>query len=164
MKKLFLLLNVFTISIIIAQPPSHVPTDGLQAWYPFTGNANDLSGNNLNGTVLGANLTTDRFNFQNAAYSFAANQEIYIPNTENLNTYPLTISLWYNASSLEDGMASNIFSKYVPTAWNGFQILLSESTITRLPNFRTMESSVQIFNQKFGEIWSCMHSERRTFT
>jgi hypothetical protein len=142
MKKLFLLLNVFTISIIMAQPPSYVPTNGLQAWYPFTGNANDLSGNNLNGTVLGANLTTDRFNFQNAAYSFAANQEIYIPNTENLNTYPLTISLWYNASSLEDGMASNIFSKYVPTAWNGFQILLSDC--------RNISNSGTILNNGFG--------------
>lgn len=126
MKKLLLLLSVFSINMIMAQPPSYVPANGLQAWYPFTGNANDLSINHLNGTVIGANLTTDRFNTQNAAYSFEQNQEIYIPNTENLNTYPLTISLWYNASSLEDGMASNIFSKYVPAAWNGFQILLSD--------------------------------------
>lgn len=126
MKKRLLFLSLLVINVLMAQVPTYVPTDGLQAWYPFTGNANDESGNNLNGTVNGANLTTDRFNTQNAAYSFAPNQEIYIPNTENLNTYPLTISLWYNASSLEDGMASNIFSKYVPTAWNGFQILLSD--------------------------------------
>ena len=115
-----------TTQMVMAQVPSYVPTDGLQAWYPFDGNANDESGNNLNGTVNGANLTTDRFNTQNEAYSFSQNQEIYIPNTENLNTYPLTISLWYNASSLEDGMASNIFSKYVAAVWNGFQIVLSD--------------------------------------
>jgi len=112
--------------MLMAQPPSYVPTNGLQAWYPFNGNANDESGNGNNGTVNGASLTTDRFNTQNTAYSFAENQEIIISNTENLNTYPLTVSLWYNASSLEDGMGSNIFSKYVPAAWNGFQILLSD--------------------------------------
>jgi hypothetical protein len=126
MKKLSFLLCVISINMIMAQIPSYVPTNGLQAWYPFTGNANDLSANNLNGTVIGATLTTDRFNSQNAAYSFAQNQGIYVPNTENLNTYPLTISLWYNTSSLDDGMASNIFSKYSPAAWNGFQILLSD--------------------------------------
>lgn len=127
MKKHLLFLSLFIINVLIAQVPTYVPSNGLLAWYPFSGNANDESGNNLNGTVNGANLTTDRFNSQNSAYSFAPNQEIYIPNTENLNTYPLTISLWYNASSLEDGMSTNIFSKYVPAAWNGFQILLADA-------------------------------------
>ena len=128
MKKILLVLTLaLCASITFAQNiPSYVPTDGLVGYWPFNGNANDESGNNLNGTVNGANLTTDRFNTQNEAYSFAQNQEIYIPNTENLNTYPLTISLWYNASSLEDGIASNIFSKYVAAAWNGFQIVLSD--------------------------------------
>ena len=34
--------------------------DGLIAYYPFNGNANDESGNGNNGTVYGASLTTDR--------------------------------------------------------------------------------------------------------
>jgi hypothetical protein len=122
--------------------PEYVPTNGLIGYWPFCGNANDESGNNLNGTVNGANLTTDRFNTQNAAYSFAENQEIFIPNTENLNTYPLTISLWYNASSLEDGMASNLFSKYVATAWNGFQIVLSDC--------RNVSNNGETLNNGFG--------------
>ncbi|MCX6172223.1 MAG: T9SS type A sorting domain-containing protein [Flavobacterium sp.] len=142
MKKILLLFMYFSINMIMAQPHSYVPTNGLLAWYPFDGNANDESGNNLNGTVNGANLTTDRFNTQNAAYSFAQNQEIYIPNTENLNTYPLTISLWYNASSLEDGMASNIFSKYVAAVWNGFQIVLSDC--------RNVSNNGETLNNGFG--------------
>ncbi|MEI8202318.1 MAG: FISUMP domain-containing protein [Bacteroidota bacterium] len=44
--------------------------DGLVAYYPFNGNANDESGNGNNGTVYGANLTTDRFGNANSAYSF----------------------------------------------------------------------------------------------
>jgi len=44
--------------------------DGLVAYYPFNGNANDESGNGNNGTVYGATLTTDRFGNTNKAYSF----------------------------------------------------------------------------------------------
>jgi hypothetical protein len=35
--------------------------DGLIAYYPFNGNANDESGNGHNGTVYGSTLTADRF-------------------------------------------------------------------------------------------------------
>jgi hypothetical protein len=44
-------------------------TNGLVAYYPFNGNANDAVGTN-NGTVYGATLTTDRFGIPNSAYSF----------------------------------------------------------------------------------------------
>lgn len=99
--------------------------NGLQAFYPFCGNANDLSGNSLNGTVVGATLTSDRFGNLNSAYSFAQNQQINIPNTSGNNTYPLTISLWYNTSTVSDGQGQNgrsIFTKYTPASWNGFGI------------------------------------------
>ena len=39
--------------------------------YPFNGNANNASGNDNNGTVIGAVLATDRTNNANAAYAFA---------------------------------------------------------------------------------------------
>ena len=50
--------------------PSYVPTNGLVAYYPFNGNADDASGNGNNGTVNGATLTTDRFGNVGKAYSF----------------------------------------------------------------------------------------------
>ena len=50
--------------------PSYLPSNGLVAWYPFNGNANDESGNGNNGTVYGATLTTDRFGNSGKAYSF----------------------------------------------------------------------------------------------
>jgi hypothetical protein len=49
---------------------SQVPNNGLAAYYPFNGNANDESGNGNNGTVYGATLTADRFGNPNKAYSF----------------------------------------------------------------------------------------------
>jgi hypothetical protein len=50
--------------------PGYVPIDGLIAWYPFNGNANDESGNGYNGTVNGASLTLDRDGVENSAYNF----------------------------------------------------------------------------------------------
>ena len=48
-----------------------IPTEGLVAYYPFNGNANDESGNNNNGTLVnGPTLSTDRFENINKAYSF----------------------------------------------------------------------------------------------
>ena len=44
--------------------------DGLAAYYPFNGNANDESGNGSNGTVYGATLVADRFGNPDSAYQF----------------------------------------------------------------------------------------------
>ena len=128
-KVLFLLFGLIIITqVIYSQVPSYVPTNGLKAWYPFSGNANDLGGSNLNGTVVGATLTNDRNGNGNSAYSFTSNQQINIPNSASSNYYPLTISLWYNASVYPTGAQTNIFSKYVSTSWNGYQILFGDNT------------------------------------
>ncbi len=60
--------------------PSYVPTNSLVGWWPFNGNANDLSINANNGTVNGATLTADRFGNPNKAYSFnGVNNRIDLP-------------------------------------------------------------------------------------
>jgi hypothetical protein len=43
---------------------------GLNGWFPFCGNTNDLSSNSNNGTNNGATLTADINNNNNSAYSF----------------------------------------------------------------------------------------------
>jgi gliding motility-associated-like protein len=43
---------------------------GLVGWWPFCGNANDISGNGNHGTVNGAGLTQDRLGNSDRAYSF----------------------------------------------------------------------------------------------
>jgi hypothetical protein len=45
-------------------------SSGLAAFYPFTGNANDVGGSGLNGTVSNATLTSDRFGNPNCAYFY----------------------------------------------------------------------------------------------
>jgi len=67
--------------------------NGLVAYYPFTGNANDSSGNDYHGTNSGAILTTDRFGNANSAYSFnGTSNRIVTPST--IITAPFTISVW----------------------------------------------------------------------
>jgi peptidoglycan hydrolase CwlO-like protein len=105
-------------SLLIGKSP--VPTNGLLGWWPFNGNANDESGNKLNGIVSNAVLTTDRSNRSNSAYSFDTNQSITIQNSQNLNPYPMTISLWYNISTITSTVP--LIKKYSPATWNGYMI------------------------------------------
>jgi hypothetical protein len=71
-------------------------TNGLVAYYPFNGNANDESGNGNNGTVNGATLTTDRFSISNSAYSFNGSSYIRVLNNSlfNFGTSDYTLSAW----------------------------------------------------------------------
>ena len=98
MKKI--ILTAFTFfglaSVTMAQVPAYVPTNGLVGWWPFTGNANDLSGNNNNGTVNGAALIADRFSTASDAYTFDGSTN-YISVTDNNSldfTNNLSFSCW----------------------------------------------------------------------
>ena len=66
---------------------SQIPTNGLVGYWSFSGNANDSSGNNLNGTVNGAVLTEDRFGNSSSAYSFDGNDYISV-NDDDLLSFP----------------------------------------------------------------------------
>ena len=90
---------------------SQPPTEGLVAYYPFNGNANDESGNGNHGTVKGATLTTDRFGNANSAYNFdGVDDWISLGDPSILQiTSDLTITAWI---FLEQGEVTNhIFSR-----------------------------------------------------
>jgi hypothetical protein len=91
-------------NFVNAQIPSYVPTNGLVVCYPFSGNANDQSGNSHNGTVTGATLTADRFGNANSAYYFnGTSSYIYAGNIASLagtSSSVTTVSLWMNSNSL----------------------------------------------------------------
>ena len=121
MKKHFL--SILAITMMIATTiQAQVPTNGLVAYYPFSGNANDSSGNGNNGTVNNATLTTDRFGNANSAYRYdGATSYINIPNSNSLKfNGQLTISVWVNAVSLPSPL-SYILSKGgdggTPNSW-----------------------------------------------
>ena len=104
MKKTLSLLFLLYLNLIDAQVPAYVPTNGLVAYYPFNGNANDISGNGNNGINNGASLTTDRFGQTNSSYDFQNSSNIIsIPHNTLFGfqvTSGFTISIWCNFSNL----------------------------------------------------------------
>jgi hypothetical protein len=91
-------------SLLIGKSP--VPTNGLVAWYPFNGNANDESGNGNNGIVQGPVLTTNRGGINNTAYLFdGVNDYINIsPSLSEINSLSqFTISTWINKDGTSVG-------------------------------------------------------------
>jgi hypothetical protein len=103
-----LFLRTFTIATALlligmmaqAQAQSFL-TNGLVAYYPFSGNANDASGGGNNGTVSNVFFTSDRFLNANGAVSLAGNYTSYIAiDTTNLNLHPpFTVSVWINPTA-----------------------------------------------------------------
>lgn len=99
------------------------------ASFPFSGNANDVSGNNNNGILAGVSanpvLTTDRFGNANSAYQFGGfynRNWIKVPNSPSLKfTSQLSVSLWFKQCFF-DGM--NGYGSYGP---NGNLVLFSKA-------------------------------------
>lgn len=108
MKKISLFSSLFLVLSLNAQTPSYVPTSGLIAWWGFTGNANDSSGNNNNLTVTSATLTIDRNGTANAAYSFNGTSS-YLTNSALSHSFSQTgthsISFWIKKTGNTEGVA-----------------------------------------------------------
>lgn len=94
MKKIILGIASIIWIAASAQIPNYVPTNGLVGWYPFSGNANDYSGNGNNGTVNGASLYFDRFGNSNSAYAFTNLSCSITTNYNPVSLPPYTISAW----------------------------------------------------------------------
>src|SRR3989339_813494 len=97
--------NSVTAGLTVNEELSLINLDsGLVAHYPFNGNADDESGNNNNGTVNGAQLTTDRFGNVEKAYSFdGTGSYIEVADNSTLGPEKITISAWVYMSNIYDG-------------------------------------------------------------
>ncbi|KHD08271.1 hypothetical protein PN36_17380 [Candidatus Thiomargarita nelsonii] len=78
--------------------------DGLVAYYPFNGNANDKSGYGHHGIVHGARLSQDRFGNGRRAYSLDGKDDYVVVSSGNsLNIREvLTISVWVNVGTFSN--------------------------------------------------------------
>lgn len=80
-------------------------SNGLVAYYPFTGNAGDSSGNANNGNInVGVAITSDRFGKSNSAYDFTGGT-IVVPHKSYLTitqTGQFSISLWVYKSGTQN--------------------------------------------------------------
>ena len=72
--------------------------------YPFNGNANDVSGNNNNGTLVGGvTLSTDRFGNANSAYTFDGATGNITTATQITNPQIFSISIWFKTTTTRGG-------------------------------------------------------------
>src|SRR5687768_5544465 len=77
-------------------------SNGLEAYYPFTGNALDSSGNSYDGIINKAVLTTDRCGNTNSAFKFnGVDAYIEIPSSGLLFDH-YSYSMWINPRVIPD--------------------------------------------------------------
>lgn len=83
----------------------------LIAHYPFSGNANDISGNNLHGSANGPNLTYDRFGNPNSAYLFDGIDDKIIVSNDSLLNFDYyedySVSLWIKTGKNQEVVTVN---------------------------------------------------------
>jgi hypothetical protein len=152
-------LLALTSQTLIAGPSHPKLNEGLVAWYPFNGNADDESGNGLDATVYAAFLAPDRFNHCEQAYFFdGVNSYMTIDDPTNLlnfdarsNSY--TVAVWVNLSSLDqrqefildrvslnnppvsyDIFYDNVTGKFGADCWDGEVNVVLESLTTPTTN------------------------------
>jgi len=92
MKSLSLLISLILLSFVTVVGQVNL-NQGLVAYYPFNGNANDQSGNNNNPVFNNASLVADKYGNPNGAYYFnGAGSYMRIPNSASLNPQRISIS------------------------------------------------------------------------
>jgi hypothetical protein len=113
------LTEIDTVTEPTCQTPNYIPTDGLVAYYPFCGNADDLGGDDLNGIIEGATLVEDRFGNTNEAFEFDGNddyiQSSLIGTEDIVGLAQGSISVWFKRDS-NDQATATVFSLYNSTS------------------------------------------------
>lgn len=98
-----------------------IPTDYI-AYYPFTGNTDDQSGNGRNLTNIGATLTPDRKSNPDSAYYFTTNDYMYRDaNWQSIIGNQFTITMWASVGGTNQFLL-NIANYYTGT--NNSQVRL----------------------------------------
>jgi len=139
----------------------------LVAHYPFNGNADDASGNGLNGTVHGATLTADRFGIANRAYHFSAQDSAYISVEDNdlldvREGEDFAISIWMRTTVQDLEIVA--VSKY--SGGSGPQLFVDTSGTARIwardPNPRGWHGGVDFHNGPVNDgEWHMLTGMRR---
>ena len=89
---------------------SSILNQGLIAYYPFDGDANDASGNGKHGTVSGATLIQDRFGNAENAYYFNGKENavdyIQLPRSVVNGLTNITSSIWVKTTETDQSILS----------------------------------------------------------
>ena len=128
---------------------------GLIAWYPFDGNATDMSGNGLHGSVNGAILGTDRHGDANKAYSFDGVDDLITVADEGVLeiTENLSVFLWYKNLDASPSPSLGFISKSDPNVAEGWRFWTENSNKLRVTIFGDSQSDLRPdgFHQVYNE-------------
>ena len=115
--KIFFSAALFLTLITAAQAqtiPAYLPADGLVAWWPFNGNANDSSGNNFNLFNTGANLHPDRFGNNDKSYWVGNGGTLTYTGPSITGGEAFTFSFWMKTNQNLNELQDWIFSEDGP--------------------------------------------------
>jgi hypothetical protein len=85
----------FAVALVLLTTGVPAGAANLVAWYPFTGDATDHSGNGNDGTVYGAYLTKDCDDVPDQAYAFdGVSSHIHVSDSPSLRPNTLTVCFW----------------------------------------------------------------------
>ncbi|MCX6928706.1 MAG: hypothetical protein NT154_36660 [Verrucomicrobia bacterium] len=127
----------------LTSPAPSFLTNGLEAYYPFNGNANDASGNGHNGTAFDTTLVQDQFGLPNSAFEFngvSSYVEVmnYLPDMASAS-----FSVW-------------VYSDHLPTAAESYHEIFCDADPTPDRDF-SLE-----FMWNVGVLFSCKDNSRAT--
>ncbi len=133
MKNIHVIPLVALCATVIATPAfsQSYPTQGLVAYYPFDGNANDASGNSKNGVAAGVTSTTNRFGVTASAYQFGpADAAVTVASLASTNLTALTLSAWVKPTALVEN--------YIINKWEAFDSSLADYNLCLLSDQRVL--------------------------
>jgi hypothetical protein len=131
-----------------------IASSSLVAGYRFEGNANDYSGNGLNGTVSGATLTTGKFG---RCYNYSGSQSITLPNNSGFYLTPYqdhTICGWFKFGT---GNTSTIIydSRNATDAVRSYFVgITNDNTIRCWLYIGSASTSVQTSTSVTKDVWN----------
>ena len=118
MKSFYSLLFLFSLGLTCAaQVPSHVPNDGLIAWYNMDGNLSDSSPHGHDGTATNLASATDRYGVDGGCLSFSGS---VVPNTNRTQIANDAFGELPISDAFEDGMTISIWALEASTSDSEF--------------------------------------------
>jgi len=138
--------------------------DGLIAYYPFNGNANDESGNQNTGFIRGASLIKDRFGNSESAYFFDGKDDyIEVLDSDTLDIKKnISITGWAKVKSFSSEWLG-IINKASSDRDDTFEICINKSNYLHFPlmfdsNHRIGYNSSNIFNEGIWHFFAVTYS------
>lgn len=107
-KKILTAVTLFYSCLSLAQ----IPTTGLVANFPFSGNANNIVSGGTNATINGATLTIDRFSRINNAYHFNGTSSISAISNFGIDSGDVSISCWLRSTDSSNTTETEVVGLY----------------------------------------------------